>query len=65
MSKKILCEVLYKIFSPKWTFVGFYDHHSNGGVDKNGKKYSQNHIYIGEWVSDTIDPTEVIEIGKG
>ena len=60
-----MCKILYKIFSPNWSFVGFYDHHPNGGVHTDGKNYSPDNIYIGEWESETIDPTDVIKIGKG
>ena len=55
-----MCKILYKTFSPKWSFVGFYDHHPNGGTHTDGKDYSPENIYIGEWESETIDPTDII-----
>ena len=40
--------------------MGFYDHHPYGGTHTDGNDYSPENIYIGEWESETIDPTDII-----
>ena len=65
VSQKLLCNILSKAFAKYWSFVGFYDHHPNGGKKEDGTEYNADQIYLGEWVSEEVDPSLFIPLGKG